>query len=888
MAGTRMPRSTGVAMVDGAPVRAITATALVLGALLLFAALAGPSQAQQNLDVTRFDDPAPDGCVSGSDCSLREAVIDANGDTSQAATIDLEAGTYNLTISGTSGDATDGDLVVTSDITVEGAGVDDTAIDATGLNHRVFRVAGDVDVPGSLTLEDTTILGGDALASDATVNRGGGIYVQTEGGPASVTVLRSRVESNTARLGGGVAVDGVEGEAVATIVRSALTDNHGEVGGGGLWVAGVGDRGIGQATVEQSVIDTNDALPEGFGGGVLIEGGEVDLTNTTVSGNTAGFGGGVLNDDGPNGSPTGVLTLTHATIARNTADSDGAANAIQNPAESVTARATIVGENPTPGATPNCTDGPIDSLGQNLEDADTCGFGDSTDAPNTAPDLDDLAQNAPEDAPTRTHALPATSPAVDYYTGAADDCDVAEDQREVSRPQDGDGDGTAACDIGAFELQGEPEADVMVTKAATGTVSVGDEFDYIVEVTNNGPDAAADVTLTENLPAHVSVVAIDPASDCAETSTNVVECDLGTVASGDTVTVTITVTADAPTSSATNTAEVTSTTPDPDEGNNTDRADVMISEQPFNCVPENTADPLPEGVSRLSGPERIATAIEISRESCPDGGANAVVLTRADIFPDALSGTPLATQEDAPILFSNTDQLTPASQAELQRVLPAGNTVYLLGQTAALSTQVENQVAALGYNTVRIGGANRFGTAAEIADRGLNDPDTLLIADGANFPDAISGASGEAVGGAVLLTAGQTMPSETQAYLNGRTDDPDLFAIGGPASQAEPSATSVVGATRFHTSVEVAEQFFSSPSAVGIATGGEFADALAGGALMGRLGGPMLLTTRDDLPQVVEDYLETHAATIDRAIVFGGTAVVSPTVESQVDAAITP
>lgn len=51
---------------------------------------------------------------------------------------------------------------------------------------------------------------------------------------------------------------------------------------------------------------------------------------------------------------------------------------------------------------------------------------------------------------------------------------------------------------------------------------------------------------------------------------------------------------------------------------------MTISEQPFECVPENTADPLPEGVSRLSGPERIATAIEISRESCPDGGANAV------------------------------------------------------------------------------------------------------------------------------------------------------------------------------------------------------------------------------------------------------------------------
>jgi uncharacterized repeat protein (TIGR01451 family) len=418
---------------------------------------------------------------------------------------------------------------------------------------------------------------------------------------------------------------------------------------------------------------------------------------------------------------------------------------------------------------------------------------------------------------------------------------------------------------------------------------VGAEFDYEVTVSNAGPDVASDVELVDTLPGEVSFVSASASSgSCSETSPGTPECSLGDIASGDSVTVTITVSADAATSAATNTGEATTTTTDPDTGNNADQTDTLISEDEFQCTPDNTEDPLPQGVSRLSGPERIATAIRVSQESCPPGAADVVVLSRADIYPDALSGTPLATQEDAPILFSQTDQLTAATAGELQRVLAPGGTVYLLGQTAALSNQVEADVDALGFNTVRIGGANRFGTAAKIADQGLGNPDTLLITDGANFPDAITGASGEAVNGAVLLTADNVMPGETQSYLAGRPDNPDLFAIGGPAASAAPSATPVVGASRFDTSVQVATQFYSNPSAVGIATGGQFADALAGGALMGKLGGPMLLTGQNTLPPVVKTYLENNATNIDRAIIFGGTAVVSSSVESQIDTAITP
>jgi putative cell wall-binding protein/sugar lactone lactonase YvrE len=306
--------------------------------------------------------------------------------------------------------------------------------------------------------------------------------------------------------------------------------------------------------------------------------------------------------------------------------------------------------------------------------------------------------------------------------------------------------------------------------------------------------------------------------------------------------------------------------------------------------PPATSNPIVAGsnpIIRIAGRDRIATAIAISKRSFPDAGSGkAVVLATASNYPDALAGAPLAAAKDGPLLLTGSAALDPTVKTELQRVLPTGGSVYLLGGTLALSDAVASAVQAAGYRVVRYAGQDRYATAVAIANS-LGNPAAVILATGANFPDALSGGAAAAhIGGVVVLTNGSNIPSDTAGYLSAHQSS-KVYALGGPAASADRSATSFVGVDRYETSTKVAAAFFSQPTVVAVASGQNYPDALAGGAQAGSSGAPLVLTQPSSLPGVVRSYLGANKNSVAAALLYGGTVAVSDAVAAAIQTAIT-
>jgi hypothetical protein len=235
-------------------------------------------------------------------------------------------------------------------------------------------------------------------------------------------------------------------------------------------------------------------------------------------------------------------------------------------------------------------------------------------------------------------------------------------------------------------------------------------------------------------------------------------------------------------------------------------------------------------------------------------------------------------------LLSSGASLPSVTKAELQRVLAAGGTVYVLGGTSAIPASVESELTTLGYHVVRLSGTDRFATAVAVANE-LGDPSTVLLASGINYPDALAaGPAASHSGGVVLLTNGNAMPTATATYLSAHPGH--AYAIGGPAAAADPAASATVGVDRYATAAAVATKFFSAPTVVGFATGSNFPDALAGGSLLAKEGAPLLLATPAGLSTPTATYLTSVRSSVVTAELFGGDTAISAAASTAITTAL--
>jgi putative cell wall-binding protein len=295
-------------------------------------------------------------------------------------------------------------------------------------------------------------------------------------------------------------------------------------------------------------------------------------------------------------------------------------------------------------------------------------------------------------------------------------------------------------------------------------------------------------------------------------------------------------------------------------------------------------------VDRLAGQGRVETAVAISRDLYPGpASAAAAVLARADDYPDALAGVPLAQAVDGPLLLSGRDRLSPVAADELRRVLPPASTVYLLGGESALSPQVAWDVMGLGFLPERLAAESRHGTAAAIAEL-LPDAATAVLVSGRSFADALAASAPAAIRGwPILLTEPEFLPAETRQRLSdgaytsamviggrGAVGEEVLAAVG----QLVGHANRIAGPGRYDTAAAVVATFFDEGHEVGVASGQTFPDALAGGRHAAGKGMPLVLAARSGLFQPQLDQL--GAFRTGRGVLYGGEAALSTRVAGDV------
>ena len=301
----------------------------------------------------------------------------------------------------------------------------------------------------------------------------------------------------------------------------------------------------------------------------------------------------------------------------------------------------------------------------------------------------------------------------------------------------------------------------------------------------------------------------------------------------------------------------------------------------------------PANVRRYGGVGRVETAAAVS--GLGRTAAETVVIARADAFPDALAGGPLANQLDAPLLLSDPAALSEGTRAEIGRL--GATSAILLGGTAALSDQVVADLEELGLQVERVSGRTRYATAAAISARLASDGARVFLASGEGFPDALSAAGvASALGAPVLLTTAGELPEETAAALDGETD---VTVVGGRGAVSDVvlaevdglarTVTRLSGPDRYATSAAVARQALTdgaNPAVTWIATGRDFPDGLVAGAAAGRDNGLLLLVDGQGLSgsSATRDVLAEQAGSITALRIAGGRAAVTEAVEAELAA----
>lgn len=301
-------------------------------------------------------------------------------------------------------------------------------------------------------------------------------------------------------------------------------------------------------------------------------------------------------------------------------------------------------------------------------------------------------------------------------------------------------------------------------------------------------------------------------------------------------------------------------------------------------------------VTRLEGPGRFDTSANAALDTFPAGAATVFLASGSD-YPDALAGGPAASLEGAPLLLTAPSALPVPIRKALELLNP--RRIVILGGTESVYASVETELEGLsGVPAVeRVGGDNRYETAAMLAESQFETAPHIYLASGENFPDALSAGPVAGANSSPLLLSGAERLPEATAQAITSLNPLNVTVLGGDSAispEVSDEIAELTGATitrfagvdRFDTSALVTRSVYNNTSdIVFIASGTTFPDALSGGPNSQRQGAPMLLVSPSGIPQPTQSALRELRP--KKIIIIGGPAAISKQIERQLDGFIT-
>lgn len=286
-------------------------------------------------------------------------------------------------------------------------------------------------------------------------------------------------------------------------------------------------------------------------------------------------------------------------------------------------------------------------------------------------------------------------------------------------------------------------------------------------------------------------------------------------------------------------------------------------------------------VLRYAGDDRYETsrlAASALKKSLGISRFDSMIVACGTEYPDALSGSYLAAEKEAPIILVNKASENTVKKY-IENNLASKGTVYLLGGTGVISKSFEKDIASQ-FRVKRLAGDDRYGTNLEILKEvGMQNND-MVVCSGLDFADCLSASS---VGKPILLVKNEL--SEIQKkYLNSSSVE-NMYIVGGTGAVSGQiskdlgkyaDVVRIAGMNRYSTSAAVAQGFFGNPGGAAVfACGTDFPDGLAGGALASPMDIPVMLAAGNNY-QYAKYY--ANETGVSRAAVLGGKTLISDSV----------